>query len=771
MFFFRNLISFTCCILVSPAVAGQINDPETQVQCVAPLFPRLAADQNANADGKIKIVSQTTSIEKNNIARFSGGVTLISEQQRISADALEFNRESNAFDASGNIHFQDDNIDIFASALEANQTQKTTRLQDTSYQLNGNPGHGSADTIAVQNDGSVSLLGASYTTCIGQIPDWQFKASEINISEQENFGEAYHARFKLFDVPVLYLPYFTFPVSSKRKSGLLPPSFSSSKNSGLELVLPFYWNIAPDMDATITPRYLSKRGTQLINEFRYLSGQQSGMINIEYLDQDDELKANNDARYLGRVQHVGTFSDSFRAYLDYTDISDDNYLVDIGSEHYNASDAYLYQIGELSYFAKDWQASIKLQDFEVLGDHQPSYRTLPQIEFRGQRDLPFWQGKFDLYSELSRFVTPSNNLPEANRYHVEAGLTFPIKSPAWFLNSEFKLLQTNYHQQQLAGDPNLDKRVSRTLPKIRFHGGVNFDREFSYLGKGFVQTFEPQLQYLYIPDKDQRNIGLYDTTTLQDDYDGLFRDRRFSGLDRIARANQYSWGVTSRILSPSSQEIFRLSLGGIVYLDGSNLTRGQATKFTALNSLLADQQETDISADKSALAADLFYRINSHWQLKADIQYNTNANVTNKSQFSLDYQFDKNRIIQLNHRYSRSVSGSSLEQLSLLTNLRINRDWQFFARATTDLRLKRSLETFTGLQYESCCWGIRFGYHRHIRSNLDPQSFINENRDEFDSSFMLDFVKAFGGQQSKIGAKKIFNSSIFGYKRPYFLNN
>jgi LPS-assembly protein len=775
MFFFRNLFTVFSCLIFSgsiPAVAygaeayaaeaygaeayGDEAAENLSVQCSLPVKPTLTDEQTQSEPGTIKIISKNTNLEKNEIALFTGGVTLINKKQRIIADNLAFDRVSNSVDAKGNIHFQDDNIDIYASDLQANESSKTTTLSETSYQLSGNPGHGSADRISINKDGSMTLLGSSYTPCIGKLPDWQFKASEINISEQENFGEAYNVRFKLFNVPVLYLPYFTFPVTDQRKSGLLPPSLSSSKNSGIELVVPFYWNITENMDATISPRYLSKRGTQWLNEFRYLSGQQSGMINLEYLNSDNELKANNDARYLGRIQHAGTFSEHFRAYVDYTAISDDNYLVDLGSRHYNASDAYLYQIGELAYFSDNWQAKIKMQDFEVLGDHVDSYKTVPQIEFKGQRALPFWQGQFDLYSELSRFVNPNSSLPQANRYHVEAALTFPIKSPAWFLNSEFKLLQTNYQQQKLSANSQLAKDVSRTLPKVRFHGGINFERPSAYFGRGFVQTFEPQLQYLYIPQKEQSQIGLFDTTRLQDDYNGLFRDRRFSGLDRIARANQYSWGVTSRILNPSHQEIFRLSLGGIVYLDGSQLTT---------------ETGTDVSADKSVLAADLFYHVNTHWQLKADIQYNTETKQTNKSQISLDYQFDKNRLIQLNHRYSRRVSGSSLEQLSVLVNARINSDWQYFARFTTDLRQKRSLENFAGLQYESCCWGVRFGFHRRIRSNLDQQSFIDENRDEFDSGFMLDFVKAFGGQQPRVGAAKIFNSSIFGYKRPYFLNN
>ena len=172
-------------------------------------------------------------------------------------------------------------------------------------------------------------------------------------------------------MPVFYAPYFSFPISKERLSGFLFPEFGNSTNRGVEFSAPFYWNIAENYDATITPRYMSKRGTQLQTEFRYLKGMQSGKVDIEYLDNDNAIKS-DDPRYLARFQHVGTFSDDFRAYIDYTTISDDNYLVDIGSKQYNSNDAYLYQTGELAYFGEQWQAKVQVQDFEVLGDHQPS---------------------------------------------------------------------------------------------------------------------------------------------------------------------------------------------------------------------------------------------------------------------------------------------------------------------------------------------------------------------------------------------------------------
>ena len=749
---------FTCICLPVHALAQEEKQVKTlTAQCPIPLYKKLSDITPAENDKSIIITSTKSQIVKDQFAKFTGGVTLVNQSETIIADEIEINRASSLINATGDIHFQNKAINIFASKLNASEASKATQLHDASYQLNNNPGHGSAKLISVNDQGELTLIDSSYTTCYGETPDWLMQASEINISAENKQLEAYNVRFKLFDIPVLYVPYFSIPITDERQSGLLYSTIDSSQKSGIEVTMPYYWNISENMDATITTRYMSKRGTQLQTEYRYLSDLQSGTINLEYLDRDNLLTNNNDSRYLARLQHVGNFSGRFRAYIDYTTISDDNYLIDLGSAQYNSNDAYLYQIGELAYFGDTWRATVQIQDFEVLGSHTPSYKTEPHIEISSQQALPFSNAVFDIYSELTRFVTPDKNLPEAQRYHIEAGITLPISTPSWFINSELKLLQTTYHQENIPLNSSLKENVSRTLPKFRMHGGINFDKQLAYQGNNYTQTLEPQLQYLYIPNEDQSAIGVYDTTTLQDDYNGLFRDKRFSGLDRIAQANQYSWGVTSRLLNAENQELFRLSLGRIVYLNNND---------SALH------KEQTIATEESALASEIYLRLNRKWQFTGDIQYNTDTSTTNKSQSKIDYQFSKNQTIQLNHRYTRKVSGIRIEQVSLLSNVILNENWQVVGRLTQDLQQKRSLESYLGMQYNSCCWGIRLSYHRHINSNLEEQNINNDNRDAFNSGFKIEFVyNGMSGKRSPDSIADMFNSSIFGYKRPYFLNN
>lgn len=770
MLFFRHisltLVTLFSCLPFSVLAEVDIKShaPDTKVmQCPLPTFKDIAIGIDPILDDSIRISSLYSRIEQDQNAFFNGSVVLVDKNQKIIADQLSFNRLKMKIDAIGNIHYQGAEINIFAETLNASKADNFTQMTSAAYQLDGNPGHGKAKSLSISGDGVLKLVDSTFTTCLQEVPDWQIKASEINLSASGDFGEAYHAQFRVLDIPIFYVPYFSFPVSKKRLSGFLYPELTTSTSSGLELEAPFYWNISENYDATITPHYMSKRGTQLQTEFRYLNGLQSGQIDVEYLHNDKVIKTNDDARYLARFQHVGTFSEDFRAYIDFTTMSDDNYLVDIGSKQYNSNDAYLYQTGEISYFSEQWQTTVKLQDFEVLGNHQPSYKTLPHIEFSAQQPLNFYASQFELYSEISNFKASEKDQAEANRYHVEAGFNFPIARPAWFLNSEVKLLHTYYQQKNITAGSALEETVQRTLPKVRIHGGVNFDREVMFLGSHYSHTLEPQLQYLYVPEKDQSNIGLYDTTELQDDFNGIFRDTSYSGKDRIAAANQYTWGITSRVLNEENLEIIRLSLGRIQYIGDSNSD-------LANNALLLDNGGSNNT--QSSVAADLFFRVNHQWQVSADIQYNTLENYTNKGQVKIDYQINKYNLIQLNHRYTRNVSGDTLEQASLLTSFAMNNNWAFVGRLTQDLQKGRSLESYAGFQYESCCWAIRIAYHRHINSNLEQTTFLNNGREEFDSGFNIKFImKGLDGDQSAIGTQEMFDDSIFGYKRPYYLKN
>ncbi len=698
---------------------------------------------------KIDIKADDVELIGAQTAKFSGDVNINTMQMRLSATAAFIDKESGILNAKGPIEFQNNTSLISSSGLSANLSDYQITLDDAAYQLTKQLGRGGANKLSV-NQTKLTLQGASFTACPENNEIWSIHAEDIVLSQEEGWAETYNTVFKILDVPVFYLPYFTLPIDDQRKSGFIAPNLGPSSRYGFEIATPYYWNISPNTDATITPRLLTNIGFQLQTEFRYLTEKHHGLVALEFLDKDKSEPDLNE-RYLFHWQQKSQLNDNWRGSIDITNISDDNYLTDLDSDYANKTDTQLYRTGLLSHFGHRWQTDIKIQNFEVLGDHSPSYSALPQISFN--QFAPFyWQNiEFTINGELSHFKNNELKITDASRFHIEPKAQFIYEDFAWSFLSELSLLHTQYKQSGDFSGSEIEKSVSRTMPKIRLHGQLNLERETQWLIKDGIQTLEPQLQYLYVPKKDQTNIGLYDTTKLQDDFFGLFRDRRFSGVDRIASANQFTLGVTTRLFSQNNEELFNLSVGQIFYLsDSAKPTEQDLTSNTNYNALFA---------------GEAMLHWHRRWYLGAGIQYDTDGQDLIQSHMTLDYKGDDNQLVQLNHRYTNNVSNNKIEQVGLFASVPINQNWQFIGSYQRDLETGRSVEILSGLQYESCCWAVQITGHRQIETNLNQSlSGLGGQEAAFDSGIRLSFIKG-------LNASKLLQQSIFGYRRPYFINN
>ncbi len=441
----------------------------------------------------------------------------------------------------------------------------------------------------------------------------------------------------------------TVPVSEKRKTGFLFPSFSSSTTNGIEIATPFYWNIAPEYDLTFTPHYMSSRGLFTKTEFRYLLGDPgdrqtpTGQFNLEYLGSDNMLDGSPN-RYMYHWEHSDALDENWRVLANYTDVSDNNYFNDLKSDVNRATDNQLSRVGEIAYFTDNWDFSARVQDIKVLGKEERPYQVMPQLNFN-YRTPGVWEGlDFSFASEITNFRHKEDIYTTASRVHMEPSIRLPIHGPAGSLTSEVKLMQTNYWQHNIQ-QPELDDSVSRTLPQVRVHGQINFERYTEYFNQNYRQTLEPQFQYLYVGYEDQSNIGLYDTGELQQDYFGLFRDRRFSGLDRIADANQLTLGLTTRLFDERNLEQLKFSLGQIIYFDDS--------KVSLYENELTEQPST------SVLAAELDARIYKDWFVSGAIQYDTRYSSNKKSEATLDYRPGPNKLLQFSYRYVPDLLNSN----------------------------------------------------------------------------------------------------------------
>lgn len=695
---------------------------------------------------EIVVQADQANIQQDTVAEFAGKVEITSTTAQIKAEQAIIDKQRRKLEAQGNIQFQDKQIKVNSEDVTLDLDSRKIALNQTEYRMLQFQGRGAAQNITLDKNNGILLEDVSFSTCPDTQEDWRIEASSIEVKAGEIWGTTKHTRFYIKDVPVLYLPYFSFPVTDLRQSGLLFPRISSSNSTGVSYEQPIYWNIAPNYDATITPRLMTNRGMQLKNEFRYLTEDHRGNIHVEYMNSDSDF-ATNDSRYFYRLTHQGSLGDNWSMQAEINGLSDDNYIIDLGSDFFNRADTHLFKTLGFNYYQPDLQFSASFRDFEVIGDHPNSYRALPELVL----DYNLWQTELlnlRLHSELAYFDNGQMTDPKATRLHVAPTLSLPYQTPWGEFLAETSVMHTVYHQTDIQ-NTNLKKNVDRTLAQMRLYGSVAFERNATWLNQDVTQTLEPKAQYLYTSFEDQSHIGFYDTARLRNDFEGLFRGQEFTGLDRISDKNQLSLGVTSRIIDKNNQEQLRVSLGQIFYFDDNQVI--EATK----------------SEDRSAVAAELDWNITSRWFAHAEVAVASENDKVERSNTSIEYRISDNQLIQLNHRYVRDLSGERIDQIGVTASWDIAENWQWVGRYYRDLDLHRTTESYTGVQYESCCWSLQLVWQRHLSNRFDALG--NQSINEFDSGISLKF--SFKGMGQKQDDRQLLNDGLFGYRRPYLLNN
>lgn len=714
-----------------------------QEQCLTPLDP-FENKEISNSD-EITVTADQVEIQEDTIARFRGKVAIHSEIANINAKQALIDKNKQILSASGNIQYTDKQIQVDSDKVNLDISSNSLELSNNTYRLRYFPGRGSAQQIKLSEEEGVLLENVSFSSCPVEMQDWRIQASTIELEPNSLWGTAKHTRFYIQDIPVFYLPYFAFPVTEARQTGLLFPDISSRESTGLSWEQPIYWNILPNLDMTFSPRLMTERGLQLKNELRYLTAQHTGAFNIEYLhnDQDETI---NTRRYFMRFSHQGYFGNNWSVNAEFNALSDDNYIADFGSDFYNRADTHLFKTLGISYFSDDLSFEARIRDFETIGDHPSAYRTTPEIKLAYQ----IWQSglnNLSIESELNYFDNGESTDPKALRIHVAPKLSLPYRTTWAEFLTEASILHTHYTQEDVSGP--LEENVDRTLGRLRIFGSMSFERPVEWFSKKSTQTLEPKFQYHYTSYENQNNIGLYDTTRLLNDVVGLFRGQEFTGLDRISDTNQVALGVTSRILDENNAEQFSLSLGQIFYFDD--------------NRVLEASKENN----RSALAAELDWNLSRKWLVQSEIQISSENEKIERSNLALEYRLSDNKLIQISHRYVRDLSGDKIDQLGITASWPINTEWHWVGRYYRDMNLSRSNESLFGLQYSSCCWAMQLVWQRHLSNRFDGLG--NQSFNEYDSGINFKFV--FKGMGTRNSSRSLLDDGLYGYRRPYLLSN
>ncbi|MCC5854495.1 MAG: LPS assembly protein LptD [Idiomarina sp.] len=757
------ILLFTGTLLGTPGLAhadianAESNPSLLKVCRVNPAWlPVFQPFQPEYADDEISIAADYGSVTADRYGRFSGNVEIHQLNQWLSTEEAQFDQWTGQLRAFGGIIYSDGYIAIRAEELHADMNLATAQVTKSEYLLIPTSAFGSAGSIEIEAEEgrrSVILRDGSFTTCPGDRPAWSIHANSIAMNEQESWGTATGAQMRLFDVPVLYIPRFSFPLTDERKSGLLYPTVRSSSRTGLEIEAPWYLNLAPNRDATLTPRLMTQRGTMAMGEYRALTPQHDMQLNLEYLRRDRGIDGRPNRSFV-RFENESELSSNWSGYVEFLQTSDTAYINDFGSAYANRADAHLYRRGQLDYHDDNLHMQIQVEDFQMLGPYVQPYRTAPRFSLTQQDEL-LGNLSYQVFSEFSHFRNPNDGSDYTSRFHIEPTFTYGMQRPGWDWQAQAGYLLTHY--QQRTPNASMTRSATRALPEFRTNARIHLERELPLTG-GF-QTLTPQLQYLYVPFRDQSDIGIYDTILMQDDYYSLFRPRRFTGLDRIADAHQITLGASTSLFDAGAEELLRFSLGQIFYLDES-----QTQLF---------DETSRITASNSEVAAELDFRLSQRWFASSAVQYDTTLSLVRKGRAAVEYRKDDGNLIQFNYRRVRGLLGTEqeVEQLGYVASWRLNAEWAFASHWYHDVRRGRTMDALIGLQYDSCCWSVRLSGYRRINRNFEivtPGS--PELPADFDNGVSVQFmITGLGGASDTLIG--MLQQGIFGYRRPFYLSN
>ncbi|MFB3063748.1 MAG: LPS-assembly protein LptD [Gammaproteobacteria bacterium] len=680
-------------------------------------------------EGQVKFRAREGRVNRDGKITVTGDVEVRMGDRFVRTNQAEYDPETESFSIRGDFQYLEPGLSISGSEGRISGTDKNINFTGSEFVLTERPARGSASEINISED-QLLLRDIVYTTCPEGNNDWTLRAKSMEIDQDEGWGVARNVQIRFGKIPVFYFPYLSFPVSDKRKSGFLLPTFGSTERSGTEFGLPYYWNIAPNYDLTYTPMFMSTRGWQQNVDFRYLGNNSRGTIELEYLGEDKSLRTE---RSYGLWKHNTTWGNGWRATTYIEDVSDRTYFEDFGRDIGTTSRTHLERNVQLDYVNDNWRISTRAQNFRTidptLADDELPYERLPQILVRGQGDTGLSALDWQLDLELVNFYRDTG--VTGKRMNVRPGLSFTLGSPSHYLIPSVAWDYTTYDLDDTA--PGQERKPTRSMPIFTLDAGLVFERTVKSK-RAFVQTLEPRIFYAHIPFRNQDNLPVFDSELPTFNTVELFRANRFIGIDRLGETDQVSIGITTRILDGSQgRQVLSATLGQAFFLSDRQVTLpGQAP----------------LTSSSSQLVAELDLALYRKWNLDLVYQWDPETDATAISQTRVQYLPTQSSVINVMHRFQKGV----LEEADFSFVLPFTSRWSLLGRLNYSLRDNATLERLIGLEYKSCCWGLQ----------LVSRKFISRRSGESDSSFILQIeLKGL----SKIGsrASNVLKNGILGY--------
>jgi LPS-assembly protein len=667
--------------------------------------PDTAADNNPPAPeergsaGPAVIEADSMAGKAKGQVEATGNVTLRQGGQSVRADALLFNQNTHEVDARGAVMLEQDGNTMSGPRLQLNMDTDVGNMEQPQYYLKENDAHGSADMLHIQDLKHYTFDKATYTTCPAGNQDWYLKMGTLELDRERQIGTAWNSTVNFKGVPILYSPWMDFPLNNQRKSGFLSPIFGSTVNGGTELTLPYYWNIAPNFDATIAPREMTKRGLMVNSEFRYMGEIYGGELNYDVLPND---KIANIDRTLFALNHNQTFGGNLFGYINYTRVSDDAYFRDLGNSLNATSQANLLQEAGLNLYEDNWTSTLRVQKYQTLQDPAAPilvpYARMPQVTVDAQQ---IRSGvNFAFAGEYADYIHPTE--VNGSRLVLNPSISYPlVRDSAYYVKPKVALHATYYSlgENNFAGLPN----ASRILPMFSVDSGAAFDRESNMFGGNYLQTLEPRAFYVYIPYRNQSELPNFDSALSNFDFTQIFTENRFSGSDRIGDANQITLAATSRLVDQGSgAERLKVMVG---------------ERFSFITPLV-NLQTPSASTGRSDILLAVSGQRTKAWSLDSEFQYDPNESHLQLFNFTSHYHPEAGKTFNMGYRIQRDT----MRQVDFSTQWPLINHWNIVGRWNYSLKDSRILEGIAGLEYNRSCWTLRIVTQRFATATLQTNT-------------------------------------------------
>ena len=699
-------------------------------------------------------------------------------------------QDSNTILMDGNVEFREPGILLLGSSASIDNDDSINRVENAHYVLHNYGAHGNANSIVYSADtGLVTIENGEFSRCEPGSNFWKLRADNIILDQESNRGYAENVSLRIGDVPIFYYPgTLPFPLGDESISGFLAPTTGSTRSGGFDFELPYYFSFAPNFDATLSPRFISDRGTLIGLETRYLSNWSMNTLNLSGLSGDklyDPKTVNtlgtksppvSDRWFVG-IEHFGSVGRNWTTLIDYNAVSDNDYFYDLGSSGLNlTSRTHLNRQGRIDFNSEFLRAGVNVQRIDIIdpffanSNINKPFDRLPQFHFESESN--FWKNfKIGIKGEISSFdrdlheaMLSSDELSNGalingERLNLEPEINWSLETPGWFVRANAKYKHVEYKLQNQASitleDPDLGIGI------YNLDSGLVFEREMNRSNYGWRQTLEPRIYYLYSEFEDQSTLPLFDTSELNFSFNQLFRDDRFSGGDRIADADQVAIAITSRILNPAGKETARLSIGQIQYFEDRRVTMS--------NPLQPWMSRYSTLTNKSAIAAEMAFNLGNNWRLNSDIQWNEDTQKVDEGVIQARYHRDSDHLFNIAYRLRNLVSSPSfflppeidprIRQTDISAVWPLNESWRFLGRFNYDHSNSRNLESFIGIEWSNCCTTIRL----IGREWVDEDELFLPNI-EPDRGIFVQFTLNGFGNLTGGGLSNLLSEGIWGFR-------